>query len=170
MAEKAAWALVEEHKPTWDLAVINPPFIWGPPIHEVNSADKLNTSQKMLFDILTGAWPEAYDANGYTVVDVRDIALAHVRAAQLLQAGGNRALICSFNGYPQDVLDIANTLPPQGWSGVPKGSKPGSTKDKEKLINVDTTQFRRLYGFQLRPIEETLRDSLEDFGKRGWIH
>ncbi|VDB82649.1 unnamed protein product [Peniophora sp. CBMAI 1063] len=169
LAEKAAWAFVKEHKPAWDLAVINPPFIWGPPIHEVHSADKLNTSQKMFFDILIGTWPEAYDATGYTAVDVRDIALAHVRATQLPQAGGERVLISSFNGYPQDVLDVANAIQPRIWDALPAGAKPGSTKDKDKLINVDIAQFRRLYAFQLRSIEETVRDSLEDFKKRGWI-
>ncbi|VDB82643.1 unnamed protein product [Peniophora sp. CBMAI 1063] len=169
LAERAAWAFVEEHKPTWDLAVINPPFTWGPPIHEVPSADKLNESQKMLFEILTGAWPEAYDAQGYVGADVRDIALAHVRAAQLPQAGGERVLVSSFNVYPQDLLDVANALQPSIWAGLPAGPKPGSTKDKAKLINVDTTQFQRLYGFQLRSVEETVRDSLEDFKKRGWV-
>ena len=169
LAEKAAWAFIEEHKPSWDLTVLNPPYVFGPPIHEVEGAEKLNASQKMLFDFLTGAWPEPYDAQGYAIVDVRDIALVHVRAAQLPQAGGNRALISSFNAFPQDLLDIANALQPRIWTGLPQGSKPGSTKEKEKLINLDTAQFRRLYGFQLRSIEETVRDSLEDFVKRGWL-
>ena len=112
LAERVAWELIEKHNPTWDLAVLNPPYIWGPPLHEVHSADKLNTSQKRLFDILTGAWPEeAYDAHtsGLGVVDVRDVALAHVRATQLPQASGTRALIGSFGGYAQEILDI-------GWS------------------------------------------------------
>ncbi|VDB82642.1 unnamed protein product [Peniophora sp. CBMAI 1063] len=172
LAEKAAWALIEEHKPTWDLAVLNPPYIWGPPIHEVNSSDKLNTSQKMLFDILTKAWPDAdYDSQAKALggVDVRDIALAHVRATQLPQAGGTRALIGSFGGYGQDVLDIANALQPRAWAELPKGPKPGGTKGKGSLLNIDTAQFRRVYGFQLHTIEETVRDSLEDFKKRGWI-
>ncbi|KZV61697.1 D-lactaldehyde dehydrogenase [Peniophora sp. CONT] len=172
LAEKAAWALIEEHKPTWDLAVLNPPFIWGPPIHDVQSADKLNTSQKMLFDILTCAWPdEAYDApaSGLGIVDVRDVALAHVRATQLPQAGGTRALLGSFYGYPQEILDIANALEPLPWAGLPKGPKPGSTKGKEMFINIDAAQFRRVYAFELRSIEDTVRESLEDFKKRGWV-
>ena len=172
LAERVAWELIEKHKPTWDIAVLNPPYIWGPPLHEVQSADKLNTSQKMLFDILTGAWPEeAYSAqtSGLGVVDVRDVALAHVRATQLPQAGGTRALIGSFGGYAQEILDIANGLQPRSWAELPKGPKPGGTKGKEMLINIDTAQFRRVYGFQLHSIEETVRDSLEDFKKRSWI-
>ncbi|KZV61696.1 NAD(P)-binding protein [Peniophora sp. CONT] len=173
LAEKAAWDLITEHKPTWDLAVLNPPYIWGPPIHDVQSADKLNTSQKLLFDIVTGTMSDdKYDAlaSGLGAVDVRDIAQAHVRATQLPQAGGTRALIGSFGGYPQEVLDIANSLQPRPWDGLPKGPKPGGTKGKETMANIDTAQFRRVYGFQLHSVEDTIRDSLEDFKKRGWIH
>lgn len=171
IAEKDAWALIEEHKPTWDLSVLNPPYIWGPPIHDVQSAEKLNTSQKLLFDILTGALQGGYDtpANELGAVDVRDVALAHVRATQLPQAGGTRALIGSFGGYPQEILDVANGLQPRPWAGLPAGPKPGSTKGKETAHNIDTAQFQRVYGFKLHSIEDTVRDSLEDFKKRGWV-
>ncbi len=44
MAERAAWEFVETHKPSWDLVTVNPPLVFGPIIHQVNSAEKLNTS------------------------------------------------------------------------------------------------------------------------------
>ena len=46
LAEKAAWGFVEENKAklAWDLVVVNPPYVFGPPIHEVGSPEKLNES------------------------------------------------------------------------------------------------------------------------------
>jgi nucleoside-diphosphate-sugar epimerase len=35
LAERAAWEFVETHQPAWDLATINPPFVYGPLIQEV---------------------------------------------------------------------------------------------------------------------------------------
>ena len=46
LAEKAAWEFVEKNKGklAWDLVVLNPPYVFGPAIHEVSSPEALNTS------------------------------------------------------------------------------------------------------------------------------
>ena len=46
LAEKAAWEFVEKNKGKlpWDLVVLNPPYVFGPAIHEVGSPEALNTS------------------------------------------------------------------------------------------------------------------------------
>lgn len=46
LAERAAWDFVAEHKGSlsWDLVVLNPPYVFGPVLHEVDKAEKLNTS------------------------------------------------------------------------------------------------------------------------------
>ena len=48
LAERAAWAYWEEHKKEvgWDLVVLNPPFVFGPVIHEVPTPDTLNESMR----------------------------------------------------------------------------------------------------------------------------
>ena len=37
LAEKAAWQFVEDNKPKWDLVALNPPFILGPILHQVDT-------------------------------------------------------------------------------------------------------------------------------------
>ncbi|KAK7472052.1 hypothetical protein VKT23_000163 [Stygiomarasmius scandens] len=46
LAEKAAWAFYHRHKPqiSWDLVVINPPFVFGPSIQDVPNPSSLGTS------------------------------------------------------------------------------------------------------------------------------
>lgn len=51
LAERAAWKFVEQNKNKikYDLVVLNPPFVFGPPLHEVGEAASLNTSMLDLF-------------------------------------------------------------------------------------------------------------------------
>lgn len=46
LAERAAWEFVEKNKDKigWDLVVLNPPLVFGPVLHEVESTDVLNES------------------------------------------------------------------------------------------------------------------------------
>ncbi|KZV71663.1 D-lactaldehyde dehydrogenase [Peniophora sp. CONT] len=169
LAERAAWKFREDNHVSWDLAVINPPYVYGPPINEVNNPESLGTSQKMLFDILTGAYStEQYETTDFQYIDVRDVAEVHVRAAEIEQAGNTRALISREAVYGQDLLDVANAISPKPYDGIPVGN-PGSTKDKAHAREVSIEQFKRIYGFELHTAEDIISDSIADFKKRGWI-
>ena len=54
LAERAAWDFVEKNKGkiSWDLVVLNPPYVFGPPIHDVASPKTLNTSMADWFQIV----------------------------------------------------------------------------------------------------------------------
>ena len=49
LAERAAWDFWNGHKKEvgWDLVVLNPPFVFGPVIHEVDKPENLNESVKL---------------------------------------------------------------------------------------------------------------------------
>lgn len=165
----AAWKFRTDNKVSWDLVVINPPYVYGPPVNEVTDPQSLGTSQKMLFDILTGAYSEEqYETTDFQFVDARDVAEIHVRAAEIEEAGNTRALISRAAVFGQDLLDAANAISPKPYDGIPVG-KPGSTKSKPHERDVSIEQFKRIYGFKLHTTEETIIDSIADFKKRGWI-
>lgn len=46
LAERAVWAFVERNKDAlkFDVAVLNPPFVFGPFLHEVKAPEELNSS------------------------------------------------------------------------------------------------------------------------------
>ncbi len=55
-AERAAWAFYEENKGalSWDLVVVNPPWVFGPVLHEVGRGpESLNDSNRLLFEAVT---------------------------------------------------------------------------------------------------------------------
>lgn len=82
LAEKAAWDFSEEDGVGFELVVINPFMIIGPSL-----SPGLNSSNKILVDLLTGTYPGILSLN-WGFVDVRDVARAHIRALETPKAKG----------------------------------------------------------------------------------
>jgi dihydroflavonol-4-reductase len=82
-AERAAWNFVREH-PEMKLTTINPALVLGPPLDR-----KIGTSLKLIARILSGKDPMV-PRMGMSIVDVRDVALMHLRALQRPETAGSR--------------------------------------------------------------------------------
>jgi dihydroflavonol-4-reductase len=87
IAEKAAWHFIKSTPGAPELAVINPCFVQGPAL----DAD-LSTSHELYRLLARGVYP-AVPRIRFPVVDVRDVAAAHIEAAFRPEAAGNRYLI-----------------------------------------------------------------------------
>ncbi|KAF8880900.1 hypothetical protein CPB84DRAFT_1792190 [Gymnopilus junonius] len=174
LAEKSAWQFVEEHKSElkWDLAVINPPFVFGPPIHDVSSPASLNTSLKSWYDNVVADTPKTKDALSFSSgwVDVRDTSLAHVLALEKEAAGGERIISTGGSFSYQEWINVANSLPPPVYpshklpTGIPE------LFNSETVYNVvyDKSKEEKILGIKFHTKEETTKDTLEDFARRGW--
>ncbi|KJA22025.1 hypothetical protein HYPSUDRAFT_41417 [Hypholoma sublateritium FD-334 SS-4] len=174
LAERAAWSFVQEHKAEigWDISVINPPFVFGPAIHDFTTVASLNTSAQMWISTVTSSTPLPKEHLLYSEawVDVRDVALAHVLVLEKPDAGGERIIVSAGSWNWQEWIDIANllenplkTLPI--YKGEPGLFEAGKT---EYLISFDTAKEQRILGIKHHTKLETARDTLEDFAKRGW--
>jgi len=84
MAELRAYEMCKEAGGRWKLCTINPGAIWGPPLS--NRVD--GESVRQLLHLMSGVmWP--YAANiGMGMVDVRDVARAHIAAMENSAASG----------------------------------------------------------------------------------
>lgn len=71
LAERAAWDFVEKYKSSlkFDLVVINPPFVYGPILHEVDKPENLNTSMLDWYNTVIKATKDdaTLVAGGYAV-------------------------------------------------------------------------------------------------------
>ncbi|KAJ3506176.1 hypothetical protein NMY22_g17338 [Coprinellus aureogranulatus] len=176
LAEKAALEWFNEHKGkiSWDVTWINPPFVFGPAIHEIpsNKPENLNTSLKAWYDfVVSNASPKTRDQLAFSNswVDVRDLADAHVLALEKEAAGGERIIVTQGVYVWQEWLDIANKIASEVYSGkdLPKGY-PDINETKEYKVKYDTSKEQTILGVKYRTKEETTRDTLIDFAKRGW--
>lgn len=179
LAERSAWEFVNnpENKTRigWDLVVLNPPFVFGPAIHEVSSPDALNTSAATFYNyVADGAKANAagneFLANtGTCWIDVRDLAEAHALALEKQAAGGERIIIDAGLWKWQDFIDAANDLnpPPKLKTTLPVGVR-GAGKTAKHLTIYNAAKAGRILGLKYRTIAETTRDTLADYEARGW--
>ncbi|KAF3112869.1 methylglyoxal reductase (NADPH-dependent) gre2 [Orbilia oligospora] len=91
LAERALWDFVKTEKPSFEVAAINPVFVFGPVIHSVKDAESINTSVFLLYKFIAGLNAKVEEGVApKAFVDVRDVADAHIKALQVEEAKGQR--------------------------------------------------------------------------------
>ncbi|KAF9482930.1 NAD(P)-binding protein [Pholiota conissans] len=174
LAEKAAWEFHEKVKSEigWDLAVINPTFVFGPPIHEIGSISSLNTSLALWYNNIFPKTPKTKEEvlQSLTWVDVRDTALAHVLALETPGAGGQRFIACAGSFIWQEYLDALNSLSknPLPSHEIPKGFPEVSAGEKKYGVIYASTKVKDVLGFDWTSLADSARDTLTEFAARGW--
>ncbi|KAG6875202.1 hypothetical protein C0992_004786 [Termitomyces sp. T32_za158] len=172
-AERAAWDFYEQNKAviSWDLSVLNPPYIFGPTIHDVKNPESLNTSSRLWYDVVVvGGQSEDFLKTGIAFIDVRDVAEAHALALEKEAAGGERIIISAGPFIWQQWVDVANSLSPSpalSNSKLPIGY-PGLAAAAKPSAEFDTSKAARILGLTYLNQEQVTRDSLANFKERGW--
>lgn len=175
LAEKAAWdylySLPEEER--FEFVSINPVFILGPALVPSDSSP---TAIKMIMQGKIPFVPKVM----LVLVDVRECALAHLRAIQVEEAKGKRFILGSSSLWIKEVATILKEAYPDysiknreiGYCPVKLAS---FFNDQVKLllpvwrrvVRVDNSLSRTILGIEYREPGETLRamaDSLIDAG------
>ena len=114
LAEKAAWDFVDklEDDKKFELAVVNPGLVIGP-VLSLASSD--STSQATVKKILENSIPALVNVN-FALVDVRDVALAHIAAMEKQEAAGNRHIIVGNNMWMKEIAEVVSReFQPQGY-------------------------------------------------------
>lgn len=160
LAEKAAWEYVASAKTSFDIATVNPAVIFGPPKQQVRSADQLNTSTAMFYNLLIGKQQSLGAAGNF--VDVRDVAKTHLLALTKEKAGGNRFISNSDKGAFtwQDVVDVLHDKLPGDdivKTRVPRGYP--ETGVSVKQMGFSNKKARELLGQSFTPFEVSVLDT-----------
>jgi len=182
-AKTQAEKLVHEHfqrGQPYDFAVINPGVVLGPCLTKAHTKASVAVIRQMLY----GNEQPSYFA---PLVDVRDVAQAHVEALLRPEAAGKRFILVE---HPSRwLLDLGDILVrqfpdydirPQGlawykqmvapllcWLGM--GVTPFQANMATKRFNFDSSQATAVLGLKFRDIEETVRDSAESMLATGWV-
>ncbi|KAJ3337179.1 methylglyoxal reductase (NADPH-dependent) gre2 [Gonapodya sp. JEL0774] len=155
-AEKAAWEFVEGRRPGFDLVTMNPPLVVGPTIHST-SVTSLNTSMNYLLRYVSG-YHKVPQAGGIGYVHVKDLALAHVRAFERPEAGGQRFLVGEGTHTWQELCDVIRAEFPELRSTVPEGT-PGQYVPQAVL---DNTKARTTLGIEFVDFKTMVKESVVD--------
>ncbi|TDL15601.1 NAD dependent epimerase/dehydratase [Rickenella mellea] len=104
LAERAAWD-DKEHR--FYITTICPPLIIGPPRQPVKNMAGLNTSNADIYNLINGNSSDPVPATSTPVaVDVRDVALLHVRAVEDPSAQNQRILCIAFHIFNFQIVEI----------------------------------------------------------------
>ncbi|KAG5635177.1 hypothetical protein H0H81_012139, partial [Sphagnurus paluster] len=167
LAEKAAWEFYEKNKAEikWDLAVLHPPYVFGPVIHDVKDPASLNITMRMWYDavLMDGKSKDFLTTQGSAYIDVRDAAESHILAMEKQAAGGERIIISTGPFVWQDWIDTARALVPStipSHTTLPLGY-PGAPS--KLAFKYDASKATRILGLKYRSKGELTRDTLADF-------
>lgn len=162
-AEKAAWEFVEKEKPGFTLSTMCPPLVLGPIVHYLNSLDALNTSNQRIRDIYQGkAKDEIPETGTFLWVDVRDLALAHVKAMELDDAANKRFFVTAGLYCNKQIAEIIKKEYPEHKS-LPSSSTPGGDYPKDGLYKYDNSRASDVLGLKWKSLEQSIKDTVESF-------
>jgi dihydroflavonol-4-reductase len=168
MAEKEAWK-IHDAQDRWRLVVMNPPGIFGPGVRVHTGAESFNIMTQLGDGTMAAGAPRM----GFGVVDVRDVAEAHLRGAFLPEAEGRfvlaahntgllevgRLLAAKYPDYPLPTRAMPKFLL---WLVGPMVNKAFTRKVISRNMNLpwkgDNTKSREKLGMTYRPLEETMQD------------
>lgn len=178
LAEKKAWVLAEAQS-RWTMVALQPGLVLGPTM----STLKDNFSTRFGLSLVNGQTRWGVPDFFYTVVDVRDVAKAHVLAALNPEVTGR----CIVGNETLGILEMAaflrtefgkkyplpkRTLPP--WVFYFLGSRYGVSwkyilRNYGYPVRVNNLKSLEELGLTHRPVRETLIDQVVDFEQKGWI-
>jgi len=159
LAEKAAWEFVEKEKPNFQISTINPPLVFGPVVHYLNSLDAINTSNARFKDMMEGKMKDGLTPTGTWIwVDVRDVALAHVKAIEVPEAAGKR-FFCTA-GYMSNA-ELANVIKKSFPDLGDKLPEKCESDKPEDIFQIDNSQSRDVLGIKYRPLEQCVIDTVK---------
>lgn len=177
LAEKAAWDFVKElpDADKIDLVVMNPTLALGPPL-----LDAQQDVVKMLLDRGIQGCPRV----SYSVVDVRDVATAYVKALTLDNVAGNRHILHGGNLWMRDIaLALSKEFKPQGYNihtmALPNVALWGLSlinKNAKTLMPVvgkqsqfDNTRMKDVLGITPKDVKETVVEEAAVLVERGLV-
>lgn len=180
LAEKAAWAYVKElpEEEKLALTVINPSYVMGPVLPGTRCF-----SSEVVKVLLERDIPVVPKLN-FSIVDVRDVAAAHVKAMTMEEAAGKRFIVNASEMWMKDIAQVlVKEFKSQGYN-VPTMNCPNfvlqlrSLYDKTvkkflpqvgKVLKLDNTQMKDTLKITPRESKETIIDMAYSLIEGGFI-
>lgn len=176
LTERAAWAYAEEVG--LDLAVINPSVILGPLL-----GANFGTSVGLVHQLMTGQF-RGIPRFGFSVVDVRDVAQAHLLAMTIPAAAGHRFVVGGRFFWLKELVAVLAASFPEYAARLPSGEVPDEVvramaetdphartivHELNRDLSVSAEKAGRVLNWQPRSEEAAIRASAQSLIDLGLI-
>lgn len=180
LAERAAWDFVSalpEDRPL-ELCTINPGLVLGPILEK-----ELSVSGEVVRKLLKRELPGCPDI-GFAVVDVRDVADAHLAAMETPGAAGRRFILGLEHASMLEIATILDRHYRSSGYRVPLRRLPGwllktvalfdetaalAVQELGKRQDVSSERARELLGFSPRSLEEAVTSMADSMIRHGVV-
>jgi len=178
IAEKEAWAIAGAQN-QWDLVVLNPALVFGPSVSSRTDSMSISTMIQFGDGTYRLGVPELWNS----IVDVRDVATAHIKAGYTPQASGRHIL----SSGETTLLDIGKTLRhhfgdayPFPRMQAPKHlfwliaplydvTRKFVSKNVGYRLKMDNSYSKEDLGMEYIPIEQTVKDHFQQLLDDGLV-
>lgn len=169
-AESSAWDFIKDEQPlSFQLTVLNPPFVFGPIAHDLKSLDSINTSNKRMLNIVEGKKHEG-PIGSSLYVDVRDLAEAHVRAIEPAypDAAGKRVFMTPGGFSDLNIAEIIREKFPQLKDRIGDDLLENlKEKSKPMSFDIDNSRSKEVLKMRYLPFEKTVVDTVQSLLDHG---
>lgn len=179
-AEHAAWEIADAQK-RWRMVTINPAFVLGPGLATAQTSESFNLMRQFGDGTMKAGVPP-YEIG---MVDVRDVAEAHIKAAFIPDAEGRHIVFSQVNS----LIDLGNMLRAKfgdGWPFpkrvMPKWliwltgplvnksfTRPMIAKNMGHSWRGDNSKSRERLGLEYRPVETAVTDMFQQMIDSGAV-
>lgn len=178
VAEKEAWK-IQKAQDQWQLVVINPAFVMGPPLNRITHSESIT----LMKDLLTGKYRWGAPDLMFGFVDVRDVANAHILALENIQAHGRYLLaervmsIFHFSEVIKKLYGKKYKLPmmktPKFFVSLLAPSFDLSRKFVQRNVGhslkLNSSKSREQLHLTYTPIEKTVKDMVDRMEELGMV-
>jgi nucleoside-diphosphate-sugar epimerase len=176
IAEKEAWAM-NAAQDRWSLVTINPGMILGPSLTPASESGSLFLLDEMFKGYFFYGMPDL----SLACVDVRDVALAHIRAADNAEAKGRYILAEDHTRTFIEIAALARRFHRRPWllpswqipNIVVRAIGPLFGLTQQYMTNhlgirfaLDSRRSRSELGIVYRPFAETIRDHYQSWARQ----
>ncbi len=175
LAEKKAWEIYEQQN-QWELVVINPGFVMGPPLTKTSNSGSIS----FLNNVLSGKYKMGAPNLQFGFVDVRDVAKAHVLVLENTNSKSRHIIVEKVMGVIEFAQIIENLFPNQYQLPKMMAPKPlvwllapifGITrqfvsKNVGYTIAFDNSKSKTDLGINYTTIEQSIKDMVEWYKKK----
>ncbi|WKA02332.1 hypothetical protein VitviT2T_020535 [Vitis vinifera] len=176
LAEEAAWKFSKENG--IDMVTINPAWVIGPLIQPTLNLsaevvlnlinDTLQQLMKMCFMLCflflyLNIRAQTFPNRSYRLVDVRDVANAHIQAYEIPEASGRYCLVEKDLHYSETVKILRKLYPE-----LPLPEKCADDKPYAPSSRVSQEKVKSL-GIHFTPLEVSLKDTVESLKEKNFV-
>jgi len=181
LAEKAAWEFMDQHDCEFTLSTINPSFVLGPV-----TSDSARSSTVLLSRLMAAKDPGLPNIF-FSIVDVRDVAQAHIQAAKMPEAAGKRFILNQTDGGELFMPEIARILRdefgPKGYTirswvlprwlvwliSLMDSNVAAFYPRLDQRVSFDNSQSRKVLQIEYIPAKRTLIEGVHSMIEHGLI-